>query len=311
MATENDDQNADDQHHSDSTQDLATKQEASATTSKAGDVLGGVSKIASPFDLLYGENAPTFDDPTVQDWVSKQKDGKGFEKGLAGLRKLASQKGFEPPPEDADGETKEAFRNTMRKLNRIPDNIEDYKVNFGEDSGLDEPTQEALKKFGFENDVPASLVEKFIPFNQQFAMQIAEQHKEAELEKASELFGGPDEFGKMAEDLHKFLDSKGYNYEDQTFRNATAWKMLADMKAMQEELNELTGEGNPVTTDHGGGHSGKTKETMEARITELLHGDTADAKAFKNTGAGTRHLELRKEYVQLNKDLVALVKKQR
>ena len=123
--------------------------ETAPETPKGGSLLEGKGTITSPFDTFYGENAPEFSDPTIKDWVSKQKNGNGFEKGLIGLRKLASQKGYEPPADDADDETKQAFQQQMRKLNRIPESIDGYEIDFGEESGLDEDTQNAIKQFGF------------------------------------------------------------------------------------------------------------------------------------------------------------------
>lgn len=301
--------NQSDEHQQDVTQDTQDASSQDQNTDSAKNALSGDHKSSSPFDSLFGEDGPELDDPVVKDWVSRQKDGVGLEKGLKGMISQMGKKGFERPPEDADDETKEAFQAKLRELQGIPDSLDDYEINFGEGTQLDEDTQKAIREFGFENDIPQSVVEKFLPFNEQFTEQLAQQHIEKQVEKGAEMFGGQDKFDQAVESLHKYLDKKGYDFEDQTFRNASAWKMLADMREMEQRIEKLTGEDTSVHGDDSVSSHHESKEALQKRQNELLFGESEDAKAFKNPGMGVRHLELRKEYLDISKKLSAIAKK--
>lgn len=277
--------------------------------SLAKGVLEGTNKTTSPFDSLYGEEAPKFGDAATQDWVSKQKDGAGFEKGLAGLRKMATGKGLERPGEGATEEETAAFAAQLRTLNGIPESSDDYKLTFDESWNLGEETQKAMIAYGHENGIPPAAVEKMLPFQAQLTEQIAKDHLAAQEVAADKLFGGEGEFDKVAEGLHKYLDAKGYDFDDPAFRNAQAWKMVQDLQAAEARISELTGEGGPIHGDTGGNNGNEAREALETRQSELLFGDTPDAADFKNPGMGQRHVDLRNEFLDIGKKLTAIAKR--
>jgi hypothetical protein len=283
----------------------AVEPAAEPAPSAANAALSGTHKVGSAFDSVFGEDVK-FSDPTVSDWVQRQKDGSGLEKGLAGMISQMGKKGFERPSDDAADDVKEAFNSQLRSLNGIPEDIADYKVTFAEDSPLGEDIQKAITEWGHEQGIPPSAVEQFLPFNDQLNEQITNQHVELQTEKAIEMFGSKEAFEEGVEDLHEYIDGKGYDFDDPTFRNAQAWKMAQDMRAMEAEIAELKGE-DPAIQSGDNNSSSSGKEAIESRINEILYGeDNAD---FMDASKGERFRALNAEYLQLVEDLTKLAKK--
>ena len=267
-----------------------------APSNTAANILSGKSTepASSPFDALFVEDGPKFGNEKLQAYVEAQKDGAGLEKALEGLRKVASQKGYERPAPDADEETWNAFNAHLRTLNGIPENREDYKLSEEalDGMGIDSETVSKLADWAHERGIPASTVEEFLPFNKELNEAIGESFVNEQLEKTTDLFGGPEEFGKLAEEtLKPFMEQQGYNAEDMTWRNAEAWAVLRDLHNAKSELAELKGE-SPTINSGDSSSMSSSGEALQERLTAIQK-DPAFTKPTTTNGGFNLQAEFR------------------
>ena len=271
--------------------------------------LEGKQEATSPFDGLFAEDGPIskIQDPVLKDWAEKQKDGAGFERGLKGLRDLSSKKGLQPLADDADEPLQEAFSAQMRLLNKIPDSVDDYKVELPENFAMDEGKVTKIAAWAHEKGIPQDTTKEFMPFLVELEKAVGEKFVEDELAKTEGLFGGKDEFSKLSDGLHKFLEHKGFDYDDPAFRSAHTWKILQELQASEVRVAELLGEDPPVgdTGNAGGGIAGNA-DAIEKRLEEIQFGE--HKKDFEQPGTPL-HGKLNAEYLDLSRKISKLKNK--
>lgn len=247
----------------------------------------------SPFDSVFEDGALDSlpeDMRGLKNWILAQKDGLGLEKGLRHMQKLASSKGEERPAEDATDEVKEAFAAKLRKLNGVPEKVEDYELKLPEGATLPDEILGKLKEFGVTEGIPPEHINKLMPL--QVALQkqtdeaAMEAHVASEEARGDKYFGGEGAFDAHAPVLAKYAETLGYDVKnDPAFRNATTYKLLADLRKATGEDRHVAGD--PANTFHGG------MEALDKQIDEVR------GKLGSNNPAERQKAQA--EYIRLNK----------
>ena len=258
---------------------------------KAGaSMMQDQGKKDSPFDVLFQEGAIDNLPSNLKNWIGMQKDGQGFEKGLAYLQKTASGKELAPLGEDATDDEREARQKAIRDAKGVPEKPEDYEFSFPEGMEMPEENQALLKQYAHEHGHTAEEVNSMM----EFQLGIEARTKEAEIknitESAYKLFedDGVD-FDAVAPEIKSFIEKQGYN-----FNNV---KKSAESIHMAYRLQQLLGEtahvdGSKVMTGPG--------NPNDKRYAELLAGETMDSKIFLQRENNPRRMfQLQEEFHEL------------
>ena len=273
-----------------------------------GDLLSGnETRTSSPFDSVFQKGAlDQFPEDLkgLRNWIESQKSGVGLEKGLRHLQKLASSKGFERPADDAPDDAKEAFTAKLRELNGVPESPDKYEFKMPEGYEMPDEVKGKIAEFAHTNGINAETVNKFIPFQMELEkagqLQSQQAHIEAESKRGDEYFGGEGSFDVKAPEIAKWAQEQGYDIKgDPAFRNATTYKILADLKAATSEDNHVSGSGA------GNGINGlNTESAIRDKLHALRSGDNRLATAWRNKDRRSPdYAEAKSMYLDLTKKL--------
>ena len=258
-------------------------------------VLNPDTRTESPFDALFAEGAVEKLPSNVANWVKMQKNGLGVENALSGLQKVASSKGFERPGEDATEEQREAFNAKLRDLQGIPKTVEEYSFEYPEGMTLPDELATKVKEFGIEKGIPPQNIEALLPFQMELQKQSEvmknEAHIAAQMEMGDKYFGGEGSFDKEAPGLAEYAERQGYDVKnDPAFRNATTYKLLAEMRRM-------TGEDSGIVK----GDTASDMDTITSQLNDLVANKDNPMNLALNNPRDARHAEAKKLYMDLNR----------
>ena len=133
------------------TGDAGTPPESSKDNGQQQQQPPASSSESKPFSF-YGEDGPNEEvvsalPKPLQSLVSKYKTNEDLGKGIDHLNFMASSKGFEPLPPDADEGMRARHNEIMRNVNRVPDTVEGYKVERPETYTEEEWNQSGMGKY--------------------------------------------------------------------------------------------------------------------------------------------------------------------
>jgi hypothetical protein len=122
----------------------------------------------------------------------------------------------------------------------MPKTAEEYSFEYPEGFVLPDELAAKVKEFGMEKGIPPQNIEALLPFQMELQKQSevmkTEEHIAAQMEMGDKYFGGEGSFDKEAPGLAQYAESQGYDVKtDPAFRNATTYKLLAEIRRMTGE----------------------------------------------------------------------------
>jgi hypothetical protein len=281
---------------------MSDEQEATEATEapepiSTNELLGGTERAESPFDSIYAEGAlDKLPEGGVKSFASRFKSGVEFEKGLANLNKLGSSKGFERPGEDAPQDQKDAFSAKMRELNGVPEDAKGYEFEMPEGYSLPEENANAIAEFAHERGIAPDTVNAFLPFQVELQKaaekQALEQHIESQMKVGDEYFGGEGGFDREAPALAEYASKLGFDVKnDPAFRNASTYKLLADLKNATGESPSVTGTGF-IDSD-----------SLKEQLNDLQFNKENPLNAALSNTADPRYKEATAKFLELNRKI--------
>lgn len=175
---------------------------------------------------FYGEEGPNAEivsalPKPLQSLVNKYKNDNDLGKGIDHLNFMASSKGFEPLPPDADENMKARHNEIMRNVNRVPETVEGYKVERPESYTEDEWNQSGMGKYLetlHKHNASPELVNELIGVAGESmgaakkAMETqAEEFRRAQIDAAQEKYGNQTE--KMFQSANQVANTFGLPLE--------------------------------------------------------------------------------------------------